>query len=208
MSRQSKDLQDGARYAMNRFATLRPRRDLTLPLLAFAVPATYFVYRNATISCSSGRPCLDLTHTGYTLGVLAGSYLLAVVVLAVVDLSRAVDRHPYAHLAFRPTDRTLAVLAVLVGAIATYLLATLVTTIPAWMDLVLAPFGLIVGLPFALTSATMTVVANAASNEPSIPVQMAVVAVSLSLTGVWLFVLATGTAGLLESAGFVGVESR
>jgi len=184
---------------MDWYAALRPRRSLVLPLLVFAAPVLYFVYRDASMGCPAGPPCLDATHAGYALAGLAGAYLVAVGVLATVDASALADRTPYGRLAFRPTDRTLAVLAVFVAATAGYLLATLVTTIPAWVDLVLAPFGLVLALPFAASYAAMVVVTNAVFSEPPMWFQTTVVAVSLALTAVWLFALATGTAGLLGS---------
>lgn len=193
---------------MDPSAALRPRRSLALPFLVFAVPALYFVYRDATLDCPTSESCLDPTHAGYALAALAGSYLLAVGVLALVDTPALADRHPYARLALRPTDATLGVLAALAVAVAAYMLATLVTTVPAWLDTVLTPVGLIVGLPFVVAYAAMTLVASALSTEPSLTTQSAVVAVSLAATGAWLFALATGAASLLASAGALGVGSR
>lgn len=193
---------------MDPSAALRPRRSLALPFLVFAVPALYFVYRDATLDCPASRSCLDPAHAGYALAGLAGSYLLAVGVLALVDAPALADRHPYARLALRPTDATLGVLAVFAVAVAAYMLATLVATVPAWLDTVLTPVGLIVGLPFVVAYAAMTLVAGALSTEPSLTTQSAVVAVSLAATGAWLFALATGAAGLLASAGALGVGAR
>ncbi|MFC4448282.1 hypothetical protein [Halorussus aquaticus] len=193
---------------MNWYAALRPRRSLVLPLLAVAVPALYFVYRDAAMGCPSARPCLGAAHAGYALVGLAGAYLAAVVVLAFADASALASHHPYARLAFRPTDRTLAVLGVFGAATATYLLATLVATVPGWLDLVLAPFGLVLALPFAVSYAGMVVVTDALLSEPPTRVQTVVVAVSLALTAVWVFALATGTAGLLGSWLPASAESR
>ncbi|WP_115862910.1 hypothetical protein [Halorussus litoreus] len=192
---------------MEILAALRPRRSLALPLLVFAVPALYFVYRDAAMSCPAGQACLAPTHAGYALAALAGSYLLAVGVLALVDAPSLAESHPYARLALRPTDRTLAILGVLALAIAAYLAATLVATIPAWLDLALTPLGLLVGLPLVVVYGGMTVVTSALSTEPSLLVQSAVVALSLGLTGAWLFALATGASGLLVSAGALGAGS-
>ena len=191
---------------MDTLASLRPRRSLALPLLAFAVPALYFVYRDAS-SCLGGGSCLDAAHAGDALIALAGSYLLAVVVVSLANVPALVDGHPYARLALRPTDRTLAVLAVLLAAVATYLLATLVAPIPAWFDRALAPVGLVVGLPLVVGYGGMTLLGSAASVEPSLGVQTAVVAASLVATGAWLFALATGVAGL-ASGGALGAASR
>ncbi|WP_135828965.1 hypothetical protein [Halorussus halobius] len=193
---------------MDPFASLRPRRSLALPLLAFAVPTLYFVYRDATGGCPSGRPCLGVAHAGYAVAALAGSYLLAVVVTSLADVPALAARHPYARLALRPTDRTLTVLAVLVVAIASYVLATLVATIPPWLDRALAPLGLVVGLPLVVAYGGLTVVGSAVSVEPSLAVQTAVVAASLAATGVWLLGLATGIAGLLASGGALAGASR
>jgi hypothetical protein len=192
---------------MDPFASLRPRRSLALPLLAFAVPALYFVYRDAAAGCPSGRSCLDAVHAGEALVALAGCYLLAVVVVSLANVPSLVDSHPYARLALRPTDRTLAVLAVLLAAVAAYLLATLVAPIPPWLDRALAPVGVVVGPPLVVGYGGMTVVGSALSVEPSLAVQTVVVAASLAATGIWLFALATGVAGL-ASAGALGAASR
>ena len=193
---------------MDALAALRPRRSLALPLLAFGVPALYFVYRDAAAGCPSGRSCLDAAHAGYAVAALAGSYLLAVVVVSLVTVPALVDSHPYARLALGPTDRTLAVLAVVVVALATYLLATLVAAIPPWFDRALAPLGVVVGLPLVVGYGGMTVVGSALSVEPSLAIQAAVVAGSLAATGAWLLVLSTGIAGLLASGGALGAASR
>src|SRR6056297_1033660 len=132
---------------MDPSAALRPRRSLALPLLVFAAPALYFVYRDATLDCPAGQSCLDPAHAGYAFAALAGSYLLAAVVLAVLEVPQLADSHPYARLALRPTDRTLAVLAVFAVAIGAYMVASLVATVPGWLDAVLTPFGLVAGLP-------------------------------------------------------------
>ncbi|WP_135825811.1 hypothetical protein [Halorussus ruber] len=193
---------------MNWSAALRPRRGLVLPLLVVAVPALYFVYRAAAMECAAGRPCLDATYLGDALAALAGAYLVASGALALFDASALAESSSSARLALRPTDRTLAVLAVFLAAIATYLLATLVTAIPAWLDLLLAPFGLVVALPFALVYGGTVVVTNALFSEPPLWVQSAVVAASLALTAVWLFALATGVGSLLGAWMPASVGSR
>jgi len=193
---------------MDVLAALRPRRSLALPLLVFAVPTLYFVYRDAAMGCRSGAACPDPAYAGYALAALAGSYLLAVAALALVDAPSLAESHPYARLALRPTDRTLAFLGIAALAISTYLVATLVATIPAWLDLALTPLGLLVGLPLVVVYGGMTVVASALSTEPSLPMQSAVVALSLGLTGAWLFALATGASGLLASVGALGAGSN
>lgn len=190
------------------YAALRPRRSLVLPALVFAVPALYFVYRDAAMRCAGGQTCLDATHAGYALAALAGAYLAASAALAFADASTLAESGPYARLALRPTDRTLAVLGTFLAAIAVYLLATLVTTIPVWLDLVLAPFGLVLALPAVTGYAVMVVVTNALFSEPPLWFQSAVVAASLALTAVWLFALATGVGGLLGSWVPAGVGSR
>lgn len=193
---------------MNWLALFRPRRELVLPALMAAFPLLYFVYRNATAACPSGTGCLDLHHAGYALAGIVASYLLAVALLALVDVQALATDHPYGRLAFRPTDGTLFVLAVVVGGIVAYGLATLVTAVPAWLDLLLTPIGLLVGLPFVATAAAMTLVGSAVGKEPSMAVQLAVVGVSLAITALWVFALATGTAGLLAGTTAVGAQSR
>jgi hypothetical protein len=191
---------------MSWLAAFRPRRELVLPLLMAAFPFLYFVYRDARMGCPSGAGCLH--YVGYALAGLAASYLLAVGLVALVDARALAADHAYARLAYRPADETFLVLAVLVGAIAAYAATTLVAEVPPWLDLLLTPIGLVVGLPFAATFAAMTLVGSALGKEPSMTVQMAVIAVSLVLTGAWAFLLATGTAGLLTGTTSVGVESR
>jgi hypothetical protein len=193
---------------MDWYAVLRPRRSLTLPFLAVAVPALYFVYRDASIQCSSSQSCLGVAHAGYALVGLVGAYFAASAALALVDTGALAGRHPYARLALRPTDRTLAVLSVFVTAMAVYLLATLVTTTPAWLDLVFMPFGFVLALPAVAGYAAMVVVTNALFSEPPMWFQTAVVAVSIVLTTVWLFAVATGAASLLGSWLPVSVDSR
>jgi hypothetical protein len=192
---------------MNWLTTFRPRRELALPFLMAAFPLLYFVYRDASAACPAGTGCLDLEHVGYALAGLAASYLLAVALLALLDVRALAADYGYARLAFRPTDGTLLVLGVLVGAVAAYAVATLVARVPTWLDQFLTPLGLIVGLPFAAIAAGMTLVGSAVGKEPSMAVQFAVVGVSLALTGAWVFLLATGAAGLLTGAVSGGVKS-
>lgn len=52
---------------MNRFAVLRPRRSLVLPLLMALFPILYFVYREASTACVSGRNCPEPVYAGYAL---------------------------------------------------------------------------------------------------------------------------------------------
>ncbi|UPW00505.1 hypothetical protein M0R88_00015 [Halorussus gelatinilyticus] len=183
---------------MNPKTAVRPHRSLVLPLLVVAVPALYFVYRDAAIGCPPGRTCLELAHFGTAAGALAVTYLVAGVALAAADASALADRSALARVAFRPTDRTLAVLAVLVAGLAAYLLASAATTIPGWLDAALTPVGLLVGLPLLVVTVVLITLGNAVG-EPSLAVQSAVVAAGLAATGAWLFVLATGTAGFFGS---------
>ncbi|WP_135852685.1 hypothetical protein [Halorussus salinus] len=184
---------------MNPRAVFKPRRSLVLPLLVLAVPTLYFVYRDAAIGCPPGRTCLELAHLGAVAGGLAVEYLVASVALAIVDADALADRSALARVAFRPTDRTLAVLALLVAAVVAYVVGSAATTLPGWLDAALAPVGLVVGLPFAVAAVGTTLVGSALGYEPSLAVQSAVVAVGLGATGAWLFLLATGTAGLVGS---------
>ena len=170
-----------------------------MPLLVLAVPTLYFVYRDAAIGCPPGQTCLELAHLGAAAGGLTIGYLVASVALAVVDADALADRSALARVAFRPTDRTLAVLALLVGGLVAYLAGSAAATIPGWLDGALAPVGLLVGLPFAVAYVAMTLVGSALGYEPSLAVQSVVVAVGLAATGAWLFVLATGTAGFFGS---------
>lgn len=189
---------------MSRFAALRPRRSLVLPLLMALFPILYFAYREVGRSCRPGRSCPEIAIAGYALVGIAASYLLACAALALVDVRALAADHSVARLAFRPADATLSVLGVLVAGIAVYTTASLVAPIPPWLDGLLTPVGLVVGLPFVATAVTMTVVGSALSVEPSMPVQLAVVAGSLVATGAWVFLLATGVAGVLDRARVVG----
>ena len=193
---------------MSWLAAFRPRRELVLPVLTAAFPILYFVYRDASMACASAIGCPSLEHLGYAVAGLAASYLFAVTLVALVDVRALAAERPYARIAFRPTDGTLLALAALVGGVAAYGLATLVATVPPWLDALLTPVGLVVGLPFAAGFAAMTLVGSAIETEPSMAVQLAGVAVSLALTGAWVFLLATGTAGLLAGKTAIGVTSR
>lgn len=193
---------------MNAKAVFRPRRSLVLPWLVLAVPTLYFVYRDAAIGCPPGRTCLDLPHLGAAAAGLTVAYLAASVALAAVDADALADRSPLARVAVRPTDRTLAVLALLVAGVVAYVVGSATTTLPGWLEGALAPVGLVVGLPFAVAYVAMTLVGSALGYEPSLAVQSAVVAVGLAATGAWLFVLATGTAGVFGSWLPAKIRSR
>lgn len=188
---------------MSLLTALSPRRELVFPLLVFAFPTLYFVYRDAQFCASSGG-CLE--HLGYAVAGIGVSYLLAVGVLALADGLLGAESG-YARLALRPSDGTLVVTGALVGGIAVYGVLSLVGAVPPWLDSVLAPIGLVVGFPFAAAVAGMTLLGSAVGREPSMVVQFGVVAVSLALTGAWVFLLATGTAGLLGGTVSDGVGS-
>lgn len=183
---------------MNPKDAFRPRRSLVLPLLVLAVPTLYFVYRDAAIGCPPSQTCLELAHLGSAAAGLTVAYLVASVALASADPDALADRSALARIALRPTDRTLAVLAILVAGLATYLVGSAAATIPGWLDAALTPVGLLVGLPLLVVTAVLFALGNAVG-EPSLAVQSAVVAVGLAATGAWLFVLATGTAGFFGS---------
>lgn len=195
---------------MNWRSAVRPRRELVLPFLMAGFPILYFGYRShasASAGCPSGNGCFGPGHAGFALAGFAVSYLLAVALVALVGGRALAIEYASARLAFQPDDETLVVLVAVVGAVALYGFATLAVGVPAWLDRVLTPVGLVVGLPFVAIFAGTTLVGSAVGVEPSLAVQSAVVAVSLALTAAWVFLLATGIAGLLSGTASEGVRS-
>ncbi|WP_134670574.1 hypothetical protein [Halorussus marinus] len=182
---------------------VRPRRPHALALVTALFPALYVVYRDANGACPADADCLGATHVGYALAGLAGSYLFAVLAVAVVDAESLAADSPLARLALFPSDLTLGVLGAIVAGLGAYAVASLAGAVPTAVDAALAPVGLLVGLPFAATAAALVLVGSAVSATPPLAFRYAVVAGSLALTGGWVFALATGAAALVRRASAV-----
>lgn len=186
---------------MDLAAVLAPRRSLVVPTLVVLAPLLWFGYRGATAP-SHVTGAFEPTP-GAVLAVVAGSvavsYLLGAAIAAALSLDGIDPGRPLAGALARPSDAALALVAVVAVAVVGYLVAAQFAAFPGWLDAVLELLGLVVGLPLAVVYAGFFVVANALAFE-SFALEAVAVAVGVSLSVVWVFLLAGGAAAMLGAS--------
>lgn len=166
-----------------------PRR-LALPLVVLASPPLFLLYREVRI-CGTPVGCRSLALAGYALVLLA-----ALLAAATVARRVAAGRAP-GWLAPRPDDRTLGVLAAIVGALAAFLVAAAAGVVPGWLGDALAPVGVLLGFPLVVVQAVLVGVGNAVGIPPR-AVQLLAVVVGVGLSGAWWYLLAGSAARWLS----------
>lgn len=175
---------------------LRPTREHVLPALVVLFPAEWFVLRSVGTAAVRQGPLPVRELVVGSLGALAAAYLASVVVVSTV---RVADVSPTGlpAAAFDPSDRTLAVLGVVLAGAAGYFLASLFVTVRGLPGTVLAAVGLPFGLPLVLTYAASVAVTNATGVGGG----TAAVVVGLAASAVWTFGLAAALGDLLGRLG-------
>lgn len=178
---------------------LRPTREHVLPALVVLFPAEWFVLRAAGTAATRQGPLPVRELVLGSLGALVVAYLAGV---AVVSVTRTRAPGGVVGAALHPSDRTLAVLGVVLAGAATYLLVSLFVTPGGPLGAVLAAVGLLFGLPLVLTYAASV----AAGNLLGLPlwVETVAVVVGLAASAVWTFGLAVALGGLLGRLGWGG----
>jgi hypothetical protein len=166
-----------------------PGRRVAAPLVVATCPPLFLLYRGLT-TCGTAAGCSTAVAVAYALAALAG-------VPVAAGVARAVDagRGP-PWLAPRPDDATLAALAGIVVAVDAYLLASMGGAVPAAVDALATPLGLLLGVPLVVVQ-VLVVVAGNALGEPSMGVQLLAVAVGVALSAAWWYVLAAGVGRLV-----------
>jgi hypothetical protein len=176
---------------------LRPTRSHVLPFLMALFPLLWWVHRGAhTAAVRPSGEALSLTAVATAVaGRVLLSYLCGVAVATLSGVRTTPPSNRYIRAVFFPTDRTLRVLAVLLGAIGVYFVTALLTPIPPMIDDALTPFGVALGWPLFVAVLGLYAVGNAIGTVP-LAVQGLVVAGTLSLIAVWVFTLATWLSGV------------
>jgi hypothetical protein len=167
-------------------------RRIILPVLVLASPPVFLLYREAA-TCG--------TPTGCSPVGLAGTLLLALLAPggAWLVVRGVVDGRVPAWLAPRSDDWTLTVLGIVLVGTAGYLVAGAAGAIPAWLDDLLGPLGLLLGLPLAVVHTVMIGVGRALG-QPPMGVRLLVAAVGVGLTGGWWYLLSSTVARGLSRA--------
>jgi len=178
---------------------LHPDRSLVVPMLVVLAPLLWFGYRGATAP-STATLSFDPTPAAVAAvvaGSLAVSYLLAAAVDAALGL-RTVDPagRPVVAALARPSDAALAVVAAVGVGVGAYLLGSALVGLPGWVDAVVAPVGVVIALPLLVADAGVLAVGNAVAVE-SFAAEAVAVAVGVSLSVVWVFLLAGGAVAVV-----------
>lgn len=185
---------------MDPTTVLAPRRTLVVPTLVVLAPLLWFGYRGA------GAPphvmgAFEPTP-GTVLAVVVGSvtvsYLLGATVAAVLNLDGIDPGRSVAGTLARPSNGSLVLVTVVAVAVVGYLIATQFVEFPGWLDALLEPFGLLLALPLVIVYVSSFVVENTLTGE-SFAVQAVAVAVGVSLSVVWVFLLSGGAMAMLDA---------
>lgn len=163
---------------------VRPRRALAFPFAAVLYPLLWFIIRNADISIAYEESGVGSRAFGFAAGAVVVSYVVAVVVVEVVDAGSNSDS-TWKHWLFAPSNRALALFVVVSLLLGIQLLD--VTTTPVWLRDVERLLGVVVGWPLLATY--LVGFGLSALFRGSLGVQFAAVAVGVSLSVAWLFVL-------------------
>jgi cellobiose-specific phosphotransferase system component IIC len=175
--------------------SLRPTRGHVLPALVVLFPAEWFVLRSVGTAAVRDGPV--------PVGELVVGSLLALVaayVASVVAVSVARTRNPggVVGTALNPSDRTLAVLGVVLAGAGGYLLASLFVTATGPLGTGLAAVGLLFGLPLVLAYTASVAVTNALGVGG---IGTIAVVVGLAASALWTFGLAAVVGDLLGRLG-------
>lgn len=171
---------------------LRPTRGHVLPALVALFPAEWFVLRAVGTAAVRDGPVPARDLVAGSLGALLLAYAVSVAVA-----SAARTRGPDGALAraLRPTDATLAVLAVVLAGTAGYFVASLFVVPTGPLGSVFAALGVLVGLPLVLAHAASVAAGNALGLDG---LGTAAVVVGLAASAVWTFGLAAAAGRLLR----------
>lgn len=181
-------------------ASLEPRRTQILPSMMVLAPLLWFIYRSATAP-RGATVAIDLTPRT-SLWVVGGSivisYILGAAVAAMVTDNIKPNRPLVGKLA-HPTTGMLGVITIVAVAVVLYLLAIQSVAFPAWVTTILEPLGLLLALPLAIIYGGTIVVGNLLGVDAVI-LEAIAVAVGVSSSVVWVFLLAIGATALLDTA--------
>ncbi|WP_423743196.1 hypothetical protein V5735_08850 (plasmid) [Haladaptatus sp. SPP-AMP-3] len=169
---------------MNLRSLVRPRRALAFPFVAVLYPLLWFIIRDADIAAAYGVSGVVPRALGFAVGAVVVSYVVAVAVVELVD-GDADSASTWRRWLFAPSNRALALFAVVSLLLGVQLLD--VTTTPVWLRDAERLLGVVVGWPLLVTylgGFGLSVLLG-----ESLAVQFVAVAVGVSLSVVWLFVL-------------------
>lgn len=161
---------------------LFPRRALAFPFAAVLYPLLWFIVRDAGIAMAYGKSGVVPRALGFATGAVVVSYVVAVVVVEVVD---AGSTSTWRRWLFAPSNHAFALFAVV--SLLLGIQALDVTTTPVWLRDVERLLGVVAGWPLLATY--LVGFGLSVLFRESLDVQFAAVAVGVSLSVTWLFVL-------------------
>lgn len=175
--------------------SLRPTRAHVLPALVVLFPAGWFVLRSVgTAAVRDGPVPVGELVVGSVLALIA-AYVAGVVAASV---ARTGNPGGVVGTALHPSDRTLAVLGVVLAGACGYVLASLFVTVTGPLGTGFAAVGLLFGLPLVLAYAASVAVTNALGVGG---IGTAAVVVGLATSALWTFGLAAVVGELLGRLG-------
>ncbi|MFH5797556.1 hypothetical protein [Haladaptatus sp. CMAA 1911] len=162
---------------------VQPRRALAFPFAAVLYPLLWFIVRDAHIAMAYVKSGVGSWALGFSSGSVVVSYVVAVVVVEVVE-GDSDSASTWERWLFAPSNRTLALFAVVSLLLGIQLLD--VTTTPVWLRDAERLLGVVVGWPLLATY--LAGFGLSVLFRDSL-VQFAAVAVGVSLSVAWLFIL-------------------
>lgn len=181
-------------------AALTPRRTLILPMLIILAPLLWFVYRGAT---APQQDIVTIELAARTVlitvsGSIVVSYILGAAVATWLTDTIKPTRPLVGNLA-HPRTGVLALVTTVGVAMVVYLVAIQIIEFPGWVTPILEPLGLLVALPLAIIYSGTIVVGSGLAVD-AFTLEAIAVAVGVSSSVVWVFLLAIGATVLLDTA--------
>lgn len=180
-------------------SALRPRRTLILPMLIVLAPVLWFLYRGATAP-PQAIVTIELAPGTFLVtvsGSIIGSYILGGAVATGLTDNVKPNRQLVGDLA-HPRSGVLVLVTTVGVAVVVYLVAIQIIEFPRWVTSILEPLGLLLALPLAIIYAGTIVVGNVLQIN-AFTLEAIAVAMGVSTSVVWVFLLAIAAATLIES---------
>ena len=166
---------------MDPLAVVRPDRRLGLPFAVAFAPMAWFVARD--VSAATPRPAVGplLRFIALISASAVASYVLAVLIVGVVSFGECSLPEP--------DDATLRIFSAVVAAGLGYLALATFRSNPGWLDLLVAPVGLVLGLPLVVLYGGFVAVANIVPALQYGIAPFVVVGVGVACSVLWTYLL-------------------
>lgn len=181
---------------MSRLAAFRPHRRHALPFVVAFAPLVWFIARDVSATTPQLAVVPVLRFVGLASAAAVASYLLAVL---AVELDAPGPNSSRTSALPDPDGATLAVFGGLVAAGFGYVALSTFVAVPWWFDLLVAPVGVVVGLPLVALYGGFVAVANAVPALQRGLAPFVVVGVGVAGSVLWTYLLASILAEKLGS---------